>query len=189
MNVSDRTAILWRVETDVPLRFWSGVGVLPVPVDGIETDGANYLGIGLLVDLPVLKMLSDGAADRLTLTLNGVDARLIELIDTGSEEVEGRDVHMAFADFDEHWQLDNVYWFENFELEKVEYDDPTSTDLRAAAARNPRIIFTLAYGDGDRRVPVARHWNAEGAAVGDLAFNLLAGLNDQSRREFPPPGK
>jgi hypothetical protein len=79
---------------------------LDVSPDAIDPDGARYIGAGALLDVPALKMLVNGAADRLDFVLSGVSAYTLRLAQEDAESVKDALVLIGEQDFDAAWQND-----------------------------------------------------------------------------------
>lgn len=95
--------VLMRCAT-APVRAWLGVGDYPLPADDVDTAGGIYLGIGLVGEIPALRQLVGGVAERLEFTLNGADETTFALADDQVEEVRKAAVHVGIVFFDEAWQ-------------------------------------------------------------------------------------
>lgn len=101
---SYRRSILFRLAVDPVARLWSGHGDLDVQPDLIDPDGARYRGVGALIDIPALKLLTNGAADRLDFTLSGVSAYVQRLAQEDAPEVRNALVLIGEQSFDADWQ-------------------------------------------------------------------------------------
>jgi hypothetical protein len=88
--------VLFRLAMDTPVRLWSGFGDMEIPADLVETSGpAIYNGTGALANLPLVGQLINGAAERLTFTLSGVDAQASALADAEAASVRFRAVRLG----------------------------------------------------------------------------------------------
>lgn len=100
-----RWSVFFRMECKTSVvRAWLGVGDFDVPADDVETDGGIYLGIGLVGDVPALRQLVGGVAERVEFTLNGADELTFRLADDQVDEVRGAPVNVGIVFFDEDWQ-------------------------------------------------------------------------------------
>jgi hypothetical protein len=94
-----------------PVRAWLGIGNYELPADDVDLTGGTYLGIGLVGEMPALRQLVGGLAERVEFVLNGADERTFRLSDDQAEEVRGAAVNVGIIFFDEHWQSpDPVAW-------------------------------------------------------------------------------
>lgn len=87
-----------------PVRAWLGVGDYEIAADDVDLTGGTYLGIGLVGDVPALRQLVGGLAERVEFTLNGADEITFALADQDAAEVRGAPVHVGIVFFDEDWQ-------------------------------------------------------------------------------------
>lgn len=87
-----------------PVRAWLGVGDYDLEADDVDTEGGTYKGIGLVGDVPALRQLVGGLAERVEFTLNGADETTFNLADADAEEVRNAPVHVGVIFFDEDWQ-------------------------------------------------------------------------------------
>lgn len=99
-----RRSILFRLAADPIARLWSGHGNLDVEPDLIDPGGARYRGAGALLDVPALKQLVNGTADRLDFLLSGVNAYTLRLAQEDSDSVRDALVLIGEQDFDANWQ-------------------------------------------------------------------------------------
>lgn len=100
-----RWSIFFRMECKTSVvRAWLGVGDYEVPADDVETEGGIYLGIGLVGDVPALRQLVGGVAERVEFSLNGADDLTFRLADDQVDEVRGAPVNVGILFFDEDWQ-------------------------------------------------------------------------------------
>lgn len=102
-----RPAILCRIDTDPVIRLWAGaVRDLAIPADAVEdVEGAVYQSMGLLTDVPVLKQLINGEADRISAGLSGaeVTAEVAALASADAESIRSVRVNFGLMFFDANW--------------------------------------------------------------------------------------
>lgn len=101
---SYRRSILFRLAADPIARFWSGHADLDVAGGLIDPDGARYIGAGALLDVPALKALVNGAADRLDFVISGVSAYTLRLAQEDAASVRNALVLIGEQSFDADWQ-------------------------------------------------------------------------------------
>jgi hypothetical protein len=99
-----RRSILFRLAADPIARFWSGHGDLDVTADAVDPSGARYLGLGALLDVPALRTLINGTADRLDFTLGGVSGQTLRLAMEDAESVKDALVLIGEQSLDSNWQ-------------------------------------------------------------------------------------
>lgn len=99
-----RRSILFRLAADPIARFWSGHGYFDTQPDFIDPEGARYVGLGALLDVPALRTLINGTADRLDFTLSGVTPQALRLAMEDAESVKDALVLIGEQSFDWAWQ-------------------------------------------------------------------------------------
>lgn len=107
-----KVAVFLRIGTDPVGRFWiGGIGAFPVPAEGIETTGGDYLGLGEALGLPAFESLVNGQAQRLSLTLSGLPERMVALAKAEASELRGAPVSIGIMGLDEDFvQSSRLYW-------------------------------------------------------------------------------
>jgi hypothetical protein len=96
-----------------PVRLWLGFGDIRPGVNIYDPDGmALYRGLGELQNIPAIRQLLNGAAERVEFSLSGVGGELHAIASGGdSEAVKGRPVTLGFGLMDERWALLGVlHW-------------------------------------------------------------------------------
>lgn len=86
------------------VRAWLGVGDFALEADDMDPEGGTYKGIGMVGEMPALRQLVGGLAERVEFALNGADETTFRLADDQVEEVRRAPVHVGIIFFDEHWQ-------------------------------------------------------------------------------------
>lgn len=125
-----RRSVLLYIETDEPVRAWTGVGAFQKAADAVDTEGGVYLGLGEMQDIPALQQLMNGVAQRIELSLSGVDARIVELADADAPEVRSKAVHIGLQFFDADWQpLAGTFWIWDGEADVIKTDTVSSPDF------------------------------------------------------------
>lgn len=102
---AERWACFFRMDCKSSVvRAWTGVGDFYIGPDDVDLEGGVFLGVGLVGDMPALRQLVGGIAERIDFALNGADERTFRLADDQVEEVRGAAVHVGIIFFDENWQ-------------------------------------------------------------------------------------
>jgi hypothetical protein len=104
MAISRRSWLL-RIDSDPACYLWTGYGPLETPADAVDAAGATWLGAGHLIAVPALQALINGIAQRVTVTLSGVNAETLRLAREDKETVKGAEVRIGHVEFDADWQL------------------------------------------------------------------------------------
>lgn len=108
-----RYSVLVRFGMDTPVRAWAGVGDLVIPADDVDTEGGTYQGVGILGEVPALRQLVGGVAERLEFQLTVPSGEVFALADGDAAEVVNAPVDVGVIFFDEEWQQSAVAWLWN----------------------------------------------------------------------------
>lgn len=108
-----RYSILVRFGMATPVRAWAGVGDLIIPADDVDAEGGTYQGVGILGEVPALRHLVGGTAERLDFVLTVPSGDVFALADEDAAEVLNAPVDVGVIFFDEDWQQTAVAWLWN----------------------------------------------------------------------------
>ncbi|RZJ19128.1 MAG: hypothetical protein EON91_02725 [Brevundimonas sp.] len=144
------------------VRAWTGIADFAIDPDEVDTTGGIYLGIGLVEEMPALKQLVGGLAERIEFRLNGADETTFQLADGDVDEVRGAAVNIGIVFFDEDWQpVAPIAWLWDGEADVPRIDRDGSGDqivrtvtLSVGSAFTDRTRPQLAFytpGDQKRR--------------------------------------
>lgn len=179
-----RQSILFRIACEPVARIWSGVNAIEIPADIVEPSPAIYLGGGSLVKVPDFEQLINGTADRLNITISGVDlnTQRLALEDAGS--VKGALVHIGYVVLDDDWQVDSVEWLGVFRADSL-----ATSNTAGQGTRTRSITLSIGTDDTDRsRAPVAFWTDADQRrrSPTDRFFDHVAGITSGNSRRFGP---
>lgn len=88
----DRLLPLWLLYVasgDVPVRVHTGAANLKLGPSGPDASGGTYLGLGLVLSIPNLRLPVNGAAAAHEFALSGVAAEAIRLVEADKDAVRG----------------------------------------------------------------------------------------------------
>jgi len=108
-----RYSVLVRFGLEEPVRAWAGIGDLEIPADDVETEGGTFQGVGILGNVPALRQLIGGAAERLEFSLTVPSGEIFALADDEAASVRAAPVDVGVIFFDEDWQQSAVAWLWN----------------------------------------------------------------------------
>jgi hypothetical protein len=97
-------AVFFRLDTDPPLRLWTGINDIGIGIDVVDEAGSVYLGAGRLLDVPDLEVLINGLADRVDIFLPGVSVEAANRVAAGAPSVQGLAVNIGVATLDDRYQ-------------------------------------------------------------------------------------
>jgi hypothetical protein len=155
-----RRSYVLRLGSDPVCYLWTGVARLETPSDSIDPAGALWEGVAGIIEIPALKALINGIAERVRFVLSGVTSETLRLAIADRETVSGADLRIGHVDFDADWQIDgaiNWEWLgiaDVLVIERPRGDGQGATrtiSLSVASAdtlrANPRPAF---YTDADQ---------------------------------------
>jgi hypothetical protein len=132
--------VFFRLDTTPPVRIWLGFGEVDPGVNLLDASGAQYLGFGEIATLPPFRQLTNGAAERITLTLSGVSGDVLTIASGGdSEQVKGKNVSYGFAVMAANWSLlGPIHWCANYTADYLSItqevtDDPHHPIIRTVS--------------------------------------------------------
>ena len=108
-----RYSVLVRFGLEEPVRAWAGIGDLEIPADDVESEGGTFQGVGILGNVPALRQLIGGAAERLEFSLTVPSGEIFALADDEAASVRAAPVDVGVIFFDEDWQQSAVAWLWN----------------------------------------------------------------------------
>lgn len=125
-----RRCVLLYVATDTPIRVWTGVGDFDKAADAVDIEGGIYKGLGEIQEIPALQQLVNGVAQRIDLSLSGVDANIVALADSEAADVRSKAVSIGLQFFDEDWQpLGDTLWIWDGEADVVKSESLSGADF------------------------------------------------------------
>lgn len=135
--------------TTGPVRAWLGVGEYDLPADDIDVEGGTYLGIGLVGQIPALRQLVGGLAERVEFNLNGVDAITFGLADADAATIRSAPVNVGILFFDTEWQAaDDIAWAWTGAADTIATDH--SSDASGKMSRRVSLSVGSAFTDRTR---------------------------------------
>lgn len=183
---SYRESFVFYIATPDPAVFWTGHGPLLLPADDVVPSDTLIAGAGELVDIPALEQLINGKAQRLEVTLSGVNEATIAIAAEEAATIPGAAVHIGRIAFDETWQIDAVEWEWTGEGRGLSV---SSQDTGSGRVRT--LVLTVAAGDTSRRRPALSYFTDADQRYDfpdDAAFSGVAGISAGTTRRFGPSG-
>lgn len=181
------------IDAAVPVRAWTGVGGYRLPPDAVDTEGGRYLGVGWMRDWPVLESLLNGAADSVTFTLSGVDARTLALVDAAAGDVEGRRAWLGVQFCGPRYARRPVRWIKAL---RVDQAGAREAGLQGAGpqgsggvAVESAVTLTLGSAHTSRRRAQPVYWDhasRQRLFSGDMGMALVGRYGPGATRAWPP---
>ena len=169
MSESSRYAILIYIDTPESVRLWTGAGDFETTADDDLDPSAIYPGVGTLGEIPALRQLIGGTAERLNFAFSGVDLIPKSWVDDDGSPITNSLISLGIVFFDAAWQIiAPVAW-----LWEGQIDVPTS----AMSFGVKTISLSALSGPADRARPSFKFWtNAahQKDHPGDLFFERVS---------------
>ncbi|NBC37368.1 hypothetical protein GTZ99_12485 [Novosphingobium sp. FSY-8] len=179
-----RESYVFRIETDDPASFWTGHGPLLLPADAVLPENTIFSGMGQLVEIPDLQQIINGTAQRLDVSLSGVNEETIVFATEEALQIPGALVWIGRVQFDDAWQVSAVEWEWCGEGVKLTVDSDGSNGDRVRS-----IKLTVAAGETSRRrAPNAYFTDADQQRdyPGDTFFSHVAQISRGVVRRWGP---
>lgn len=180
---SFRRTILWRLACNPVARLSSEHCDMFVPGDYLDPAGATYKGAGALLDVPTLKQLINGIADRLEFRVSGVSAETMRLALEDRPTVYGASLHVGYVDSDVNWQVTGPPVWEWSGVADVLTPDSKPSDK----GRDFTLSLSVASADTLRSNPQLAWFTDQDQrkrSPTDAIFDRVAGINAGATRRF-----
>lgn len=149
---SQRIGIFFYLATTPAVRIWMGVGKMEPGVNAIDLTGQTYNGFGELVDVPVIRTLVNGAAERMEFLLSGVSQQVLDLAADDAEEVKNKEGALGFALMDDAWQLIGpIHWVRHFVADFLSLRQAVKEEPEGAVIRT--VMLSVGTQATNRRQP------------------------------------
>ncbi|OGT55476.1 MAG: hypothetical protein A3E01_09210 [Gammaproteobacteria bacterium RIFCSPHIGHO2_12_FULL_63_22] len=180
-----RHSYVFRMAVSPVLYIWSGHGALETPADSVDASGATWLGGGHVVSVPSLKLLLNGAADRIDIRLSGITAEILRLVEEDRPEVQEAEVLIGRVEFDDDWQVSGTI---NWEWLGVA-DSMTIASGNSEKGRERVLTVSIRSGDTTRSNPQPAFFtdaDQRGRSSDDAFFSHVGKINAGTSRRFGP---
>jgi hypothetical protein len=180
-----RRAIVWRLAADPVAALWSGLGWLDTPPDDLDPNGRRFIGAGALLQVPELKQMMNGLADRVDFSISGVNAQTLRLALEDRDTIAGAALAVGHVTFDRNWQIEGSPVWTWRGVADVLSIDSQSMD----AGRERTITLSVASADTARSNP-GLTWFTDAdqrrRSPDDAIFDRVAGISAGLTRRFGP---
>lgn len=140
---------LIRVATPVPVRLWTGFGDIAIDDSAFDPDGSVFMGAGRLIDLPAFQRMWNGLAERITITLSGVDDDMRTLAYDEADDVRGAVVRLGLVILGGDWeQIGPPRWLRRGRVDTIETEN-----IAGERERIKTIKFSLGSQMTGRKIP------------------------------------
>lgn len=174
-----RVSYLMRLSTDPVVRVWTGIGDIVI---GAET----FSGVGLMQEVPAIQSVVNGTAQRIDVSISGVDAEVIELIDQDADGIRFSQVEIGMIFMDDDWQpLSDSLWIWDGEADFVSTDSASNPDF------NRYRTVTLSIGSllTGRRRPKLNYFTKvqqRSRSADDAFCDLVSRYSAERAIKWPP---
>lgn len=180
-----RHSYVFRMAVDPLLCIWTGHGPLDTPPDAIDPAGAHWIAGAHLLDIPSLKLLLNGGADRIDIRVNGVDADTMRLAQEDRSEVRDAGVMIGRVEFGDDWQPGGPIAWEW----RGSADVMTVTSQATDKGRERTITLSIRSGDTRRSNPRPAFFTYDDQrrrSPDDAIFSHVAQVTAGVTRRFGP---
>lgn len=187
LNAPKYSLFFLLMTSDGPVRAWLGFGDYYIAPNEVDVEGGIYLGIGLVGQIPPLRQLIGGVAERREFQLNGADEETFRLADRDADTIRNAPVHVGIVFFDDHWQAaDDIFWPWTGTADVIETTRDGAGD---AVTRSVRL--SVASGFTDRRRPQLGFYtdaDQRRRSPDDAFCSRVAAMSVDSTITWPAPG-
>lgn len=158
MRGSYQLGIFLRLATDPALHVWFGINDIPAGFDSIDPSGTVYNGGGLLVGVPALEILVNGAADNVDFTLSGINPATASKTIDSIPPVRGATLHMGLTTLDQYYQpMSPIIPIWRGIASHVGESRPT---VQGAASPSTTLNLSVVTGEATRSRPAYSLWSS-----------------------------
>lgn len=180
-----RRSVLFRLDSDPVAALWSGHGWLDTPADFLDGSGRRWSGAGGLLNVPALKSLVNGAADRMDFVLSGATAEILRLATEDRASVKDADVHIGHVRFDADWQYQSHAWEWAGKADVL-----TTTNQSSERGRTRTVNLSVRSSDTFRSNPQPAFFTDQDQRLRrsptDAIFSHVANISAGQTRKFGP---
>lgn len=158
MRRSHRLGIFLHLATATALRIWFGIHSVPAGFESIDGDGTVYQGGGMLIGVPLLEVLVNGASDSVDFTLSGLNPSLSTTTLQSIPPVRGAALHMGLTTLDEYWQpMSRIIPIWRGIASHVSESRPT---VQGAVSPTTALSLSVVAGEATRSRPAYTLWSS-----------------------------
>jgi len=179
-----RRSYLFRLASDPVCYLWSGsITDLELPPDTLDPAGATYKAAGAIIDIPSLKQLINGIAERVDFSVSGVSAETLRLALDDRESIRGAAVRVGYVEFDEDWQIDGAPVWDWRGIADI----LTTESSSGGDGRQRSITLSVAADDTLRSNPALAYFtdaDQRKRSPDDAIFDHVSGISVGTTRRF-----
>lgn len=132
-------AIFIRLAVAPVLRCWLGLGPIKPGVNTLDPDGVVYEGYGQALNVPAMKQLINGTAERIETGLSGLDNRILELA-TYANVVHGKTHDIGIGIMGPDWALlGSVHWVKHYVADYLTMSVTPAQDIEGETVKTATL--------------------------------------------------
>ena len=177
-----RLSHVFELDSEPPVYLWTGNMDLEYAPPGKSL--RRYLGAGHIIDVPEIKQLINGVADRIEFTIGGVSEEGLRLAQGDIAAVNLAPARIGEIRFDDDWQPMSFAW----QWHGVA-DTLTIGSRSSEGGRERTVKLSLASGDTRRSNPQISYFSdadQKKRSPDDSFFSHVSKLSMGTTRRFGP---
>lgn len=177
--------IFFRMATDPVVRIWLGNGDIRIAANDLDPEPEIYKGLGIIKSIPELDRLVNGAARRVSISVSGLAAGIVAVIDDDMIGVEGVRARIGHMRYDRRWQPTGaIRWVWDGLV-----DECAIRSQQKGEGHEWTFTISMSSALVDRNRPALRYWTPKDQAAispTDRAFDNVPSYNAGTTRLYPP---
>jgi hypothetical protein len=158
MRRSHKLGIFLHLATSPALRIWFGIHNIPAGFESVDGDGSVYQGGGMLVGVPLLEVLVNGASDNVDFTLSGLNPGLASTTLQTIPPVRGAALYMGITTLDDYYQpMSKIIPIWRGIASHISSSRPT---VQGAVSPTTALSLSVVAGEATRSRPAYTLWSS-----------------------------
>lgn len=177
-----RLGIFFWADTQPPIRVWLGNGRIDPGKNTIDQpNGAEYRGMGELVNVPAFQELLGTRAERVDFELAGVTQKIMDVAVGEADDVRDRDCALGVAVMDSGWGIvETVRWIRRYTADVLAVDQDSS-----ASGIFRKVILSVASALAGRWRPALAYYVPHEQPADDFYCNLTPNYRQEYIKRWP----
>ena len=156
---SYRLAVFIRLGTEPPLNAWVGLGPIRLQPgqSTLDPDGVVYQGFGKILNIPVMRQMVNGGAERIDTGVSIFDNQILTLA-SYANAVQGKTHDVGVGLMNESWALiGTVHWIRHYVADFLTISVTPSADPEGETVKS--AVLSSGSAMTDRKRPGWSYFN------------------------------